>query len=404
MEVGFRQGPGKPVLVDDLRKLKFALTQENKKEKGVWLQDPKVDFREYKVQRDRQRIKECKIPGVSALAHHAVGPETLKGYKYKLAHFREWYQREAQAVAWETLVKFPGKMEMVLLEFMDWLYIDQGFNHSRGTQLLAALGHHYPLFAKAGKSNLMPEVCRALQGWKRLHPTGARMPLPMPAVCGLACEMVRRGKTTMGWLTMAAADMYLRPGEAIALTEDMIIAPRTQLGSAYRTTSVLLHPWSHGRASKAGQFDDSVLLDSRDRPWMGDLMLSWKRSKAPRQQLATFTMSEWGAEFKQCCEILGLPPCHLYVLRHSGPSDDFLRGNRSMTQIKRRGRWSQDQTVRKYEKAARSLAQTSQWPVSLFDHLQFCEKHVADLLDLRRVASIYQGPIPRGRGTGARRR
>ena len=313
MEVGFRQGPGKPVLVDDLRKLKFALTQENKKEKGVWLQDPKVDSREHKVQRDRQRVKEH-------------------------------------------------------------------------------------------KSNLMPEVCRALQGWKRLHPTGARMPLPMPAVCGLACEMVRRGKTTMGWLTMAAADMYLRPGEAIALTEDMIIAPRTQLGSAYRTTSVLLHPWSHGRASKAGQFDDSVLLDSRDRPWMGDLMLSWKRSKAPRQQLATFTMSEWGAEFKQCCEILGLPPCHLYVLRHSGPSDDFLRNNRSMTQIKRRGRWSQDQTVRKYEKAARSLAQMSQWPVSLLDHLQFCEKHVADILNLRRVASIYQGPIPRGRVTGARKR
>ena len=60
MEVGFRQGPGKPVVVDDLRKLKFALTQENKKEKGVWLQDPKVDSREYKVQRDRQRVKEHK--------------------------------------------------------------------------------------------------------------------------------------------------------------------------------------------------------------------------------------------------------------------------------------------------------------------------------------------------------
>ena len=129
---------------------------------------------------------------------------------------------------------------------------------------------------------------------------------------------------------------------------------------------------------------------------MGDLMLSWKRSKAPRQQLATFTMNEWGAEFKQCCEILGLPPCHLYVLRHSGPSDDFLRGNRSTTQIKRREFWSQDQTVRKYE--------MSQWPLSMLDHLQFCEKHVADILNLRRMASIYQGPIPRGRVTGARRR
>ena len=75
-----------------------------------------------------------------------------------------------------------------------------------------------------------------------------------------------------------------------------------------------------------------------------------------------------------------------------------------MTQSKRRGRWSQDQTVRKYEKAARSLAQTSQCPVSLLDHLQFCEKHVADILNLRRVASIYQGPIPRGRVTGARKK
>ena len=43
----------------------------------------------------------------------------------------------------------------------------------------------------------------------------------------------------------------------------------------------------------------------------------------------------------------------LYQARHSGPSIDRARGIRSLQKIKRRGRWSAESSVQRYERHAR---------------------------------------------------
>ena len=45
----------------------------------------------------------------------------------------------------------------------------------------------------------------------------------------------------------------------------------------------------------------------------------------------------------------------LYSLRHGGASDDFLTKRRTLPEIKHRGRWRADSSVRRYTKIARAL-------------------------------------------------
>ena len=50
---------------------------------------------------------------------------------------------------------------------------------------------------------------------------------------------------------------------------------------------------------------------------------------------------------------IGMP--HVYVLRHSGASADKVMLRRTLPEIKSRGRWRSDSSVRRYQKGGRSL-------------------------------------------------
>ena len=106
--------------------------------------------------------------------------------------------------------------------------------------------------------------------------------------------------------------------------------------------------------SKTHHFDDSVILDSPDRRWLSQALLRLVRTLRPDDKVFTDTAerlrkrlaiaaNEWGLENWQVTT---------YVLRHTGPSHDHLSKRRSLPEIKRRGRWANDRSVRRYEKAA----------------------------------------------------
>ena len=67
--------------------------------------------------------------------------------------------------------------------------------------------------------------------------------------------------------------------------------------------------------------------------------------------------TELGAGFKADVERGGLAVLspHLYSLRHGGASWDLVTGRRSLPEIKGRGRWFADTSVRRYTKSARAL-------------------------------------------------
>ena len=56
-----------------------------------------------------------------------------------------------------------------------------------------------------------------------------------------------------------------------------------------------------------------------------------------------------------------LKPC-LYALRHGGASHDALNELRPLQAIKGRGRWANDESLRRYKKAARAQAELAKLP------------------------------------------
>ena len=56
---------------------------------------------------------------------------------------------------------------------------------------------------------------------------------------------------------------------------------------------------------------------------------------------------------KECCVRFNLPfVAHPYQLRHTGASMDIATGDRQLQAVKKRGRWSADASVKRYEWSA----------------------------------------------------
>ncbi len=75
-----------------------------------------------------------------------------------------------------------------------------------------------------------------------------------------------------------------------------------------------------------------------------------------------------------------MAPCHPYVLRHSGPSDDHLTGTRTLDEIKKRGRWAADSSVRRYTKGARTLSQMQTWPAAVKEYMRRAHQDIGNVL------------------------
>ncbi len=100
------------------------------------------------------------------------------------------------------------------------------------------------------------------------------MPLPMPAICAVSMLMAQYGALGLARLTMVAADCYLRTGEAVGLSSDDVMEGPPGLGAACARAALLMHPSVGPKTSKVGLFDDSIVCDSLDRPFIGPLWFS----------------------------------------------------------------------------------------------------------------------------------
>ncbi len=80
----------------------------------------------------------------------------------------------------------------------------------------------------------------------------------------------------------------------------------------------------------------------------------------------------------------------MYMLRHSGASTDFALKHRTLAEIKLRGRWRGDQSLRRYEKGGRLAEQLNRLPEKLQAHAVRCAKRVNSVL--RGSESPLAGP------------
>ena len=159
--------------------------------------------------------------------------------------------------------------------------------------------------------------------------------------------MVRSGVLSVTRTTALTVDNFVRPSEihTFQLTKCGLSAlghPGDSLGTwtdVKRTIST--------RAS---------LLDLRTKPWISTMAVIFERPSKNTRLSQTSVTKNGRKTWKESAQILGRPSDNLHVLSHTVAPDDWLRKTRSLPEIRKRGRWRSDTSVKRHGKSDRTMA------------------------------------------------
>ena len=156
---------------------------------------------------------------------------------------------------------------------------------------------------------------------------------------------------------------YMRPGECSNLRVKQLVPPQMTVGSRFNLFAVLLHPREDEIPGKTGVFDASVVLDSD--VWLNPLLLRLINHRPPDSLLWVDPHTLLVDEFMAAQEALNLAHLNscLYTLRHGGATHDILTRRRSMLEVKQRGRWGSDASLKRYVKLARLQTELAKVPI-----------------------------------------
>ena len=121
-------------------------------------------------------------------------------------------------------------------------------------------------------------------------PTIPRLPLPWAVVCGWAMSLACRHQKPMALALLLSCDAYLRPGEALMISKFGLCPPAPQSAGSMTSCTLTLFEAAGGRPSKTGHYNDSVVLDSPSRAFLGPL-LHQQALRATGTKLFDFTYS-----------------------------------------------------------------------------------------------------------------
>lgn len=290
-----------------------------------------------------QAVLGSQAPGLTFLESVSVSDKVRRDYESRVQTFESW----ASSLG---MVLFPiALLELALLEFLHLLFWE-GLGAGEGAKLLSALSALRPNFQ--ADRHLCLRLPRALAGWSKMRPPHTRLPIPWLVIHLWVIGLLLRKQPEMALATMLAADAYFRPGEVMVIRCGGVIPPVVGGTNLLSCWAVSLFEARFCRASKTHNFDDTIVLDSTARPYLGPLLGKLAASRPADSMLFTFRYLEWAKEAHLAAVEMGLEKLELvlYMLRHSGPSNDIAEKHRSLQEVQNRGRWASKVTVRRYEK------------------------------------------------------
>jgi len=172
----------------------------------------------------------------------------------------------------------------------------------------------------------------------------------------MANWMATNGLVAAATATVLAFVLYLRPSELLSLRVSSVVRPVKGGPRHLSKYSILLFPAELEARSKTKDYDISLLLDNPEFGWMEQVLDQLVLGRHPEQPLFALSMKSWTRAFNQASAALGLetlgPPV-LYQLRHGGASHEMLTNAREFGDIKKRGRWESDRSLKRYAKGGR---------------------------------------------------
>ena len=308
-----------------------------------------------KLKRERARRRQKKygqrlrasLGERTILESHSVREETHKNYVQKLEKFYEF------VLFYQLSIRTQAELDAALCDYADHLYLC-GENCSSGARLQAALEHHRPEAIREGQLHL-PRFKRAMKGWRRLAPTQSRLPMIEFVKSAISAVLLETGRKEMALFNELSFSTYARPGELLKLKAVDYVEKNSDFGHSV----VVLAPVERGETTKAGIYDEILILDDQRAPWMDQLV---KKHSADRIRLHGEDADMWGFKaadyllaWRSAVEALEVGDIAKspYQNRHGGASRDHLLKLRSTQSIQRRGRWASDSSARIYDKPGR---------------------------------------------------
>ncbi|CAK0883484.1 unnamed protein product [Prorocentrum cordatum] len=241
-------------------------------------------------------------------------------------------------------------ISFAMLEYLEDLYF-QGHNHDSGEKVIAALEYRAPGIRSA---KVLERAKNALKGFRRLAPGLSRAPLPWIGLCALVGAALHINELEFAQCLVFLFRTYLRPSECLGLRVDQLVPPLP--GSGTKSWALLLAAEEEAIPTKTKEFDESILLDSPELVCLYPRFSTLKK-RSGWDKVWSFDYRKFSSLFKRVSEAAGLGQANLHpcMMRRGGASDDALRQTRFLEEIKRRGRWAADTSVKRYEKHARVL-------------------------------------------------
>eukprot|EP00435_Cladocopium_sp_Y103_P074179 s45_g47.t1 len=224
------------------------------------------------------------------------------------AKLRKQVTRDVYADAWEQFMNFcveSGRMPSVksrfvtmhqldacLESFAEHLFLD-GKSKYVITCAIQNANVEYPAWPTSSRLNY-PLSKAAKRGWGNLEPGASRDPCPFEVAWLIATDMLKRGLGYFAAAVVICFDTYLRPGKLCDLTLDNIVLPPRGVRSSYHFWTLLLAPQEFGIPTKVGEFNDSLVVGSSGREWVGTLIgrVYAKHSKPGSDRVFPFTLAQ----------------------------------------------------------------------------------------------------------------
>jgi len=330
-------------------------------------------------------LKELSIGFLQA---NAVRNGTAFNYEVELTAFLGWLEENNMN---------PGSVEALdtaVNEYFEHMFF-LGYQHDKGEKLLASIGHFTQKFGKKGC--LLVSAHRALKGWRRLTPGRSRSPVPYPMLMLLVNSALFLNMPLLAVAMYIHFHCYLRPGELVKLKSSAISKAVLNKRATYAlilAEEVITNP------TNTQELNDSLTLDTVTAPWLGQL-LDGLRARPSGQPLWPFNGTQYQVLLERCAELAGLQHMgvHAYGLRHGGASWDTYTKARSLAEVKARGRWLADTSVRRCQKEGRVVRELERMGEGTIAEASIVEAQLAEMmlgrLPPRRPLTFQSGRLCR---------
>jgi hypothetical protein len=200
----------------------------------------------------------------------------------------------------------------------------------------------------------LPLSARSLHSWSKLQNATEGGPLPTEALGLVIRELAEAEKWWSVIIIVWSFDCYLRESDWESVAAEDISVTTNPAGILQ--VACQLGSGSKGLSTKTGS-NEGVIVDD---PFVARILKFLKANSSARTTLIPIDQVQFRREWWEALdkiELTDLGPPH--SMRHSRPSLQALTKERTLEEIRRRGRWLSLKSVQRYTKSHTLLAQKS---------------------------------------------